>query len=96
MTDEGALYPVRNPELVWRLVDDELVIVRPSDGQIRVLNDVGSFVWQALDGCREVSDLARLVCDEYQVSLEEAADDIQLFLAPLVEDGMVQWTRLGE
>jgi hypothetical protein len=96
MTDEGALYPVRNPELVWRLVDDELVIVRPSDGQIRVLNDVGSFVWRALDGRREVSDLAHLVCDEYQVSLREAVDDIQLFLDPLVEDGMVQWTRLEE
>jgi hypothetical protein len=83
--------PIRNPELVWRPVDDGLVIVRPSDGQIRVLNGVGALVWQSMDGRRTVGDIADLVCDEYEVSLEQAQDDIRLFLEPLTEDGMVQW-----
>lgn len=86
-------FPARNPELIWRPVDDELVIVRPSDGQIRVLNGVGALIWKSLDGRRTVGDIAGLVCAEYEVSLEQAEDDIRLFLEPLTEDGMVQWSQ---
>jgi hypothetical protein len=86
-------FPVHNPELIWRPVDDELVIVRPSDGQIRVLNGVGAFVWRSMDGRRTVGDIAGLVCAEYEVSLEEAETDIRQFLEPLTEDGMVQWSQ---
>ena len=91
MVEKRMLLPARDSELVWRLVDDEMVIVRLSDGQIRVLNDIGSFVWQLMDGRRTISDLACLVCAEYEVSRQEAEDDIQLFLAPLIQDGIVSW-----
>jgi hypothetical protein len=91
MTSETRV-PMRNPELVWRPVGDELVIVRPSDGQIRVLNGVGALIWRSMDGHRAISQIAGLVCDEYEVSLEQAEDDIRLFLEPLTEDGMVQWS----
>ena len=93
MVDKKMLLPVPDSELVWRLVDDEMVIVRLSDGQIRVLNDIGSFIWQLMDGRRTVSDLACLVCAEYEVSQQEAEDDIQLFLGPLIQDGIVCWAN---
>ena len=93
MAEKRMLFPVRDSELVWRLVDDEMVIVRPSDGQIRVLNDIGSFIWQLLDGRRTISDLACLVRTEYEVSQREAEDDIRLFLAPLIQDGIVCWAN---
>lgn len=89
---EQTRYPTRDPELIWRPVDDELVIVRPSDGQIRVLNGVGAFVWQSLDGHRTLGDIAGLVCAEYEVTLPQAEEDVRLFLQPLADDGMVQWS----
>lgn len=91
MTGQTRL-PTRNPELIWRPVDGELVIVRPSDGQIRVLNGVGALVWQSMDGHRTVGDLADLVCAEYKVSLPQAEEDILHFLQPLAEDDMVRWS----
>ncbi len=91
----GDSLPVRDPDLVWRPMDDELVLVRPSDGQIRVLNGVGSFVWQSMDGDRTISDLTGLVCAEYEVSAESAEADIVPFLAGLADDGMVHWKSLG-
>lgn len=81
---------MHNPDLVWRPLEDELVIVRPSDGQIRVLNGVGSFIWQALDGQRTCTDMAQLVCSEYQVSEAHAQADVIEFLSQLAEDHLVQ------
>ena len=75
MVQSSAIY-VRNPGLVWRPLEDELVIVRPSDGQIRVLNGVGSFIWQALDGQRSCADMAQLLCTEYEVSEAHAKADV--------------------
>jgi len=89
---EQTFVATRDPELVWRPLDDELVIVRPADGQIRVLNGVGSFIWQLLDGQRAVCNLAEMVADEYQVSPGEAELDIGAFLGELADDGLVKWT----
>jgi hypothetical protein len=94
--DDKKRCPIPHPELLSRSVDDELVIVRPADGQIRVLNSVGALVWRSMDGKRTISDIANLVCAEYQVSLSDAAGDIQCFLDPLVKDGMVAWTGLED
>ena len=94
MVEKRILFPVRGSGLDWRLVDGEMVIVRLSDGQIRVLNEIGSFIWQLMDGRRTISDLASLVCAEYEVSQQEAEGDIQLFLAPLIQDGIVRWENL--
>ena len=81
---------VHNPDLVWRPLQDELVIVRPADGQIRVLNGVGSFVWQALDGENSCAAIAQLVCAEYEVSVEEAEADVLGFLTELAADDLVR------
>ncbi len=81
---------MRNPELVWRPLEDELVIVRPSDGQIRVLNGGGSFIWQALDGQHTFTAIAQLLCAEYEVSVKEAEADLSGFMTELAADDMVQ------
>ena len=91
--DEPKRCPIPHPDLISRSVDDELVIVRPADGQIRVLNSVGALVWRLMDGQQTVSDLANLVCAEYQVSFLDAKNDIRTFLDPLVMNGLVIWTE---
>ncbi len=88
---ERVHLPKQATELIWRTLDDELVIVRPSDGQIRVLNQLGAFIWQAVNGDRSIADLADLVCAEYEVSPEEAQTDVVEFLQQLADEGMILW-----
>ena len=89
--DDLRSCPIPHPDLISRPVEDELVIVRPVDGQIRVLNSVGALIWRSMDGERTLKELAELVCDEYEVSISEAKEDIQSFLDPFVENGLVLW-----
>lgn len=79
----------RDPDLVWRLLEDELVIVRPSDGQIRVLNGVGAFIWMTLDGERSLDHLRGKICAEYQVSDQVAGKDLIAFIQELADEGFV-------
>ena len=81
--------PMHIPDLVWRTMDDEMVIIRPGDGAIRVLNTVGAFIWNEMDGIHTIDDLVERVCAEYEVEAEEARSDLVEFLQDLVTEGFV-------
>ena len=84
-----ASIPTRNPSAVDRLVDGEAVIVLPEQGTVKVLNRVGSRVWSLIDGKRCVADIAGIICDEYDVSAEQALQDLLAFLAELEARGVI-------
>lgn len=89
---ERNLIPKRDPNLIWRILDDELVVIRPSDGQIRVFNQVAAFIWQAIDDLYSVSDLVESICNEFDVEQSEAEADLLEFLIQLVDDGMITFS----
>ena len=86
---EPTTLPTHSPELIWRQLGDELVIVRPSDGLVTVLNGVGAIIWQAIDGERTISEIARLVCEEYDVTQQQAEGDIVDLMNQLEGEGLV-------
>jgi hypothetical protein len=83
------MYPSPSEGLIWRIVDDELIVVRPGDGDLLVLNEVGAFIWQSMDGKQTVAELSRLVCDEYEVGPDEAQADVAEFLQELDSQGLL-------
>ncbi len=48
-----------------------------------VLNDTGKFIWERLDGSHSPEQIASALVDVYDVSLDEAASDVNDFLAEL-------------
>ncbi len=80
----------RSPEAVFRVVDGEAVIVEPGRGLVNVVNEVGTRVWEWMDGVRSVDDIARLVCDEFEVTPEEAARDVLVFVSELIENKLAE------
>jgi hypothetical protein len=79
--------PLRDPAVIWRALEDELVIVRPASGEIRVLNAVGAFVWRSIDGRLAIADLASRVSDSFAVSSKQAKVDVEAFVEELVAEG---------
>jgi hypothetical protein len=79
--------PARDQEVIWRILEDELVLVRPASGEIRVLNAVGATVWQFIDGKRSVADLAAEICDAYAVASDRAQTDVAAFVKELAAEG---------
>lgn len=55
-----------------------------------VLNDTGKFIWQRLDGTRTKKQIADALADEYDVTSDQAAQDVNDFVAELDQMGMLE------
>jgi len=77
------------PDVVYNVVDGEAVLVLPKAGQIKVLNDVGTFIWMLLDGKRSIAEIADRVTREYRVDDDQAQTDTLLFLNDLHTRGII-------
>jgi len=53
------------------------------------LNEVGSFIWELLDSPHSQGDLLDKICREFNVGREEAAADLEEFLAVLKSKDLV-------
>lgn len=75
---ETVLIPVRS-----KLVDLERVFV---------LNGVGDFIWERLDGHTTLGRIEALIVEEFDVPRKDASADLQAFAEELLRRGLV----LGE
>ena len=74
----------QNPEVVARKVSDEFILVPLSDDiadmdSIYTMNEVGAFIWENINGQRTVNDIVNEVLSEFEVSPDEAKNDVVVF-----------------
>ena len=80
----------RNENFVYRRIEDETILVPIKDnvgdmGSIYNLNDVGAFIWEHLDGERNLQAIKDKILDEYEASPQEAESDLRAFMDDLIE-----------
>lgn len=76
--------PLPNPAIVSKIMEDEAVLVHPQRGKVKVLNGVGAFIWQSLDGRKNAAELAADVTARYEVTRGKAEQDTLKFLESLL------------
>jgi hypothetical protein len=82
----------RRESVVRREVAGETFLV-PIHGRLAdlkelfVLNDVGSWVWEHLDG-RGLDELAEGICVEFETDITQAREDATAFVGQLVAAGL--------
>lgn len=54
------------------------------------LNESGAMLWKALEQNGDRDELVRTLTSEYEVSFEEAKNDVDAFLSKLVQAGCVE------
>lgn len=77
-------FPAPHPQAAARVVEGAAVIVLPDAGTVHVLDEVGTRVWELLDGSRSVAQIAQEIESEYEVSGEQAARDVEEFAMKLL------------
>jgi len=75
----------KTPEAVSKIIGQEAVIILPAAGEVNILNEVGSRLWELVDGQRTIAELAVKICDEYAVTFEQAEEDALDFIQRMVE-----------
>lgn len=59
-------------------------------GGMLTLNDTGALLWQTLEKGGDRQAMAKALTDEYEVTLEAALKDVDVFLAKLQEVGCAE------
>lgn len=90
MTLQAHQKPCRTAELIWRQVDDGMVIVSPTAGQVRVLNPLGSTIWALLDGQHSIAEIEEQLNGRYPtVPPAQIHTDLHTFLTELTSRGLI-------
>jgi len=85
----------KRSDLVTRNISGETIIV-PVEGRvgdldsIYTLNEVGSTIWALLDGQTSIDKIAAVICDRYEVTPEQARQDVVELIDSLQAAGLIQ------
>jgi len=75
----------RNPDVSWRAIEELAVLIHNREGEIEVLNETGTFLWEHHG--EPLAALAEKISSDYGVTPEEARRDAIEFYETLVVSG---------
>ncbi len=84
--------PVHHPQAIWRVIEDEVLILKLDTGQVSVLNPTGRQIWELMDGRRDLGEIVAHVQETYQVPRQQAEQDLEVFVQALLDRDMVSWS----
>ena len=79
----------KSPDAAHRTYDGQATIVLPSRAEVKVLNEMGSAIWNSIDGRKTLSEILEEMLVEFNVPRDEAERDLVDFVGQLREQGMV-------
>jgi len=84
----------KNERFVEKAIGEEKVLVPLTDNvahmnKVYNLNEVASFIYDAIDGTKSVADLKTVLLANYEVTEEVALNDIEHFITDMVNNGVL-------
>lgn len=75
--------PTHQPDIAWRAIADEGLLVDPRTGKIYPLDPVGLRLWQMCDGTWKVSEIVQKLLQEFDVTEEVLTQDVVNYVESL-------------
>jgi hypothetical protein len=87
MTSLDTIF-AHSQNIVTRKTGNEYVLVPVTDNiadmdSVYTLNETGAFIWELIDGKRNIGELIAELISEYEISPEEAREDVFEFIEDL-------------
>lgn len=80
----------RNENVVFRELEDEVVILSVETGKYYGLDEVGARVWSLIGDDRTVGELCQILVTEFDVTLDECTKDVIWLLSSMADEGLVR------
>jgi hypothetical protein len=88
MLDRTILRP--SPDVQGATMEGETVLLDLSTGRYYTLNRLGSIIWEHCTGHHTISDIHTVLCDRFDVTPEQAVDDLVALVYELTQEGLLQ------
>lgn len=82
---DSAQVPELHAQVATRVVDGQAIIVLADSGEVTVLNETGTHIWEWIDGKHSVAEIAACLSTRYALPLTTALSDTEEFLQRLVD-----------
>ena len=80
----------RNPNQLFTMIDDEVVMLNIKHEEYLNLNSHASYIWQQLENPRSFGELTDQLCSVYNVEKKLCIKDTLDFINDLVEKDIIQ------
>ena len=80
---------LRNTAVLWRELDKKTILLNPKEEYSYNLNIVNTLIWKMLDREHTPDDIAKTVCELYEVEYEQALQDIKQLLNELRDNNLL-------
>ena len=87
------LFTPNREEITAKVIDGELIIIRLSDGTYYSMDNIGTRVWELLEGNYDVAALVDVVASAYKVARERVETDVGSLVRDLLAERLVVATN---
>jgi hypothetical protein len=87
---DGGSFLRRCPDVRFRIVDGEAVVLRQSSADMLVFNELGGRILDLADGTTPISAWVDQLLEEYEVERAVLEADIVEFAADLANEGILE------
>ena len=79
----------RRDNVITQTVSGELMLVSMDTGEFYGLNEVGMTIWDLCDGHRSSDDMAAIIGQEFDATIEDVRADVDEVLEDLVSEKLL-------
>ena len=89
MEHSSEILRLKDADIVWRSVEEEIVILHRGDWQYLTVNHTGTLLWTRLVDGATRADLVSALLAEYEIDERRAVADVDAFLELLSERDLI-------
>lgn len=82
--------------LSWKILEDRTVVIDEQEGKLFHFNDTGAMIWNALDGQKNVTEIARALQGCFDSSFAQLEKDTKKFVDYLFQLELIQKVEMNE
>jgi hypothetical protein len=87
------IFPVRNPSVVAREIENECILYAPEAKMVYVVNATARDVWNLCDGKHDLEKIVSKVYEEYDVEMNVLERDVRKIISDLEKVGLLSCSR---
>ena len=80
----------RDPNVIWRKIDDSVVIIKEDGTKLVTLNSTAAYIWEKCNGEMDARTIAAEIQEKFKASYEEVYEDVVTSLKKLEDMGLLQ------
>ena len=89
MIDTERRLRVNTDEVAGEVVESEAILINFGTGRYYTMDKVGVTVWQLIEGCHNIREIASILSDRYVAEADDVLRDLENLVHVLIEERLV-------